>query len=792
MTPTLAAGLTQQFSATGGYSDGTKKDITTQAAWSSSQPAIASVGATTGLATAVASGTATITATLSGVTGTVTLTVTAAALESVTITPPSPSLPAGVTQQLTATATYSDKSTINVTSMVTWNSSTPTVATVTPAGLVSAVSPGTSTISATYNSTTVTTVVTVTNATVASIAVTPATSTLPVGVQQQLKATATLTDGSHSDVTASATWTAAGTTTPAAATVSTTGLVSAVAAGSSTIAAAVNGVQGTATVTVTSETLASIAITPASISIANTTKTQLHATGTYTDTTVHDITAQVTWTSGQPTIASVSNAPNLEGQVMGLAPGTATITATLSGISSTSSVTVTGATLMGLTISVPDPNIYIAPSLGSTQQATAIGTFSDSTTQDLTTTVTWTSSAPAVATVSNAAGSQGLITGAGAGTSNITADLNMMSTTTPISMRVIAASFMYVASTVAGNVTEYRIAPDGTLTEIGNTSASTTAFPFSIAIDPTNRFAYVANYGATATPTDGNSVSEYGINPDGTLTPIGKVPTGTQPNSVVVDPTGKYVYTANYSNGTAGSVSQFSINADGSLTSLGTDVASGAGAASLAFDPSGTFLYVANYKANNVSQFSIGASGVLTPVNAAVAAGTGPNSIAVDPAGHMFVADDAAPQIAALDVGAGGILTAAATSAYGTGPNPFSVTFDPSHRYVYVANANATPGSLAVAGSPPSTVSQFSIDTNGVLSPLASPTVAAGLTPSFIAVDPTGTFAYVANRGTGTLNDGSGSSLLAYAIGEDGSLTPNAITATTPAGKGSASIAITH
>jgi hypothetical protein len=68
-------GATQQFTATGTYSESTTQDITTQVTWSSSSTATATI-VSSGLATGVAAGTATITAALSGQPGTATLTIT--------------------------------------------------------------------------------------------------------------------------------------------------------------------------------------------------------------------------------------------------------------------------------------------------------------------------------------------------------------------------------------------------------------------------------------------------------------------------------------------------------------------------------------------------------------------------------------------------------------------------------------------------------------------------------------------------------------------------------------------
>lgn len=72
-------------------------------------------------------------------------------LQSIAVTPANPSVAKGLTQQFTATGTYSDNSTQDLTSQVTWASATPTVATITAAGLATAVSAGTSTISATLS-----------------------------------------------------------------------------------------------------------------------------------------------------------------------------------------------------------------------------------------------------------------------------------------------------------------------------------------------------------------------------------------------------------------------------------------------------------------------------------------------------------------------------------------------------------------------------------------------------------------------------------------------------------------
>ena len=89
------------------------------------------------------------------------LTVTPAILQSIAVTPANPSVAKGKTEPFTATGTFSDNSTQDLTSQVTWASATTSVATITAAGLATGVATGTSTISATLGGITGSTVLTV-------------------------------------------------------------------------------------------------------------------------------------------------------------------------------------------------------------------------------------------------------------------------------------------------------------------------------------------------------------------------------------------------------------------------------------------------------------------------------------------------------------------------------------------------------------------------------------------------------------------------------------------------------
>ena len=167
-TPSTPAGTTVPFTATGTYSDNSTKNITTLVTWASGTPATATI-TTSGVATAVAAGSTTISATSGSVSGSTTLTVTAATLKSIAVTPATPSTPAGTTVPFTATGTYSDNSTKNITTLVTWASGTPATATITTSGVATAVAAGSTTISATSGSVSGSTTLTVTAATTGGV-----------------------------------------------------------------------------------------------------------------------------------------------------------------------------------------------------------------------------------------------------------------------------------------------------------------------------------------------------------------------------------------------------------------------------------------------------------------------------------------------------------------------------------------------------------------------------------------------------------------------------------------------
>jgi hypothetical protein len=243
----IAAGNTQQFAATGTYSDGSAQNLTSTAAWSSSAPGVAAI-TPGGLATGVKTGQSSLSATLGSITGSATLAVTVPVLVSIAVTPGNASIAVGTKQQFTATGTYSDASTQNLTSTAAWSSSASAIASVSSAGAALANAVGTATIGVTAGSFTGTASLTVTPAVVVVLNIVPAKLSMVLGSSSQLQAIATMSDGTTENMTGTVAWSSA---QPGMASVNSGGLVTANNVGSTTILAADNGVTGSATVTVT-------------------------------------------------------------------------------------------------------------------------------------------------------------------------------------------------------------------------------------------------------------------------------------------------------------------------------------------------------------------------------------------------------------------------------------------------------------------------------------------------------------------------------------------------------------
>jgi uncharacterized protein YjdB len=340
---------------------------------------------------------------------------------AVIVSPPADSTAVGATVRFTAIVQDS-LGTVLTGRPVTWITGDSTIAVVDTSGVVTGLAPGVVPVVASSGGATAQATLIVGPTPVAAVVVLPTEGRVAVGTSSRMTATA-LDAAGQPLAGRTIAW---ATSNPDVAAVSADGLVTGVAAGSANIAATCEGMSDTAVITVETVPVASVTVSPASATLVEGESTQF-------DASVRDEGGQtladrvVAWATSDPTIATVS----ATGLVTGVAAGTARISATSEGKSDTATVTVNPVPVASVSVSPASASVLV----GATTQLTA--TVRDGAGTTLTgRTVTWATSAAAVATVSSA----GLVTGVAAGTATITATSEGVSGTATITASVPTTS----------------------------------------------------------------------------------------------------------------------------------------------------------------------------------------------------------------------------------------------------------------------------------------------------------------------------------------------------------------
>lgn len=424
--------------------------------WSSSDSQVAQVS-DAGVVTAIGLGTASITVTAADGNKTAVCAITVVnqtiPATAITLAPNSAAIQVGG-DALTLVATITPA---NSTDSIAWSTSSDTVATVS-SGVVSAVGNGTATITATIGTLTATCDVTVTTP-AATISVTETASIAAEGGTAQL--TATVGPDTASDKTV--TWSTSDATI---ATVSNTGLVTAVNSGTVTITASATGLNGaisdTCTVTITIP-VASVSVSPATLAL-----TGVDSTGTVAATVLPATAANktVTYSSSDANVATVNASTGL---VTAKASGTATITATTADGAKTATCAVT--------VTIPVTSINVTPAtatltVGGTTTLTAEVLPATATTK----TYAWSTSDANVASVSAA----GVVTAVAAGSATITAtttdgskkDTCVVTVNSPADVTLYTNSGNLVYTLPKNSTYNYQevygLIPDGTQLAVGD------------------------------------------------------------------------------------------------------------------------------------------------------------------------------------------------------------------------------------------------------------------------------------------------------------------------------------
>jgi uncharacterized protein YjdB len=409
--------------------------------WSSSSPQVVSVAAD-GVVTGVSVGQAQITATAEGKSATASVSVVPVPVSSVSVTPTTASLLAGRTQQFIATPLDAQGNPL-AGRLISWLSGAPTVATVDQSGLATGIGAGSAVIIASVEGQQATATLDVTAVSVAAVSVTPNNGTLQVGGTLQLSAI--ITDAAGVPLPGKiASWSSSD---ASVATVSSSGLVTAVGTGTATITATSDGVSGTASIAVAQASVASVTVAPASASLDAGATVTLQVTLADAGGNALPLAGRViTYTSSAPSVASVS----ASGVVTALVPGSASITVMCEGQSAASSITVTAPAVASVTVT-PSPATVSA---GATVQLSAVAKdASGAVIPGMT--VAWSTSNSAVASVDN----NGLVTGVASGSAQITATIGGVLGVADISVPAASSTAtVQVAPTTASLVVGQQVA----------------------------------------------------------------------------------------------------------------------------------------------------------------------------------------------------------------------------------------------------------------------------------------------------------------------------------------------
>lgn len=552
-------------------------------------------------------------------------------------------------------------------------------------------------------------------------------------------------------------------------------------------------------------TLQSISVAPQSNTVAAGLTDQFTATGAFSDGTSHTLTS-VIWSSSDLTIATV----NATGLVQTLKQGTVTVSAASGTVSGQLSFTVGPAVVNGFVIAPPQGAIIAG---GDAKKFSALLTFTDKTTSDVSSQSTWTISNPFVGSVD----STGNFTASQTGLTTLAATNGSLSATLDVPVITIPRYLFFTGD--SGRLA-YRTSMDsstGQLHLMGyiptNTNGSS-AFHCSTT-DPSGKFLYVGS--SVNTGTLSGEVQIYSVdNGTGTLTPLTGSPfpiadpadciqfepsgkfgfaadgvnsstqlltfardavTGTltlqtttnlnlTPTRPAVDPLGQYVYLAGFGAGfTTASALGFSIDpATGALTPIpGTPFSLPNTSGNFSFHPSGNFVYMADSGGTSIDVYAIQRStGKLTAVSS-IATCVNPTTVRFSPDGkfaYSACSMNTAHAAASASVESFSVAPTGTLTHIGTTPSadaPFDLNMDTSGKFIYLSsNSNY--------------VYQFQIGADGVAKFARrigiqanqgfSMTAVGGVT----AVTTTPTFAYVSTTGDNLIST--------YAIAAGGSLGP--------------------
>ena len=417
--PRASAGTVLQLEATGLFSDGTVQSMTRSVGWSFDTPSVGYFGpGTPGSLTLLSAGTGTIQALAGNVRATAQLEVGNSVPSQLEIDPVwLDPLAVGTTAQLVAWAT--DSAGVVGSPPVVWHSADPAID-LSPSGTLEATDAGLGVLVAESDPVDATAQVEVTSAPSVSLLIWPPGSTVPLGASGQLALERTYADGTVQDLSGTAGWRPApadaGPAVTAMADVDTGdrgGTVRMRGPGMAAVQAVLPGRRALVTVVAPAGPPTSLEVIPDAVALSSAGRTHLAAVAHWADGTVAEVTAAASWTSDSPLLAVAGNGP-AAGTVLGLGVGAARIRASFQGASAACQLSLEPGPA---TAEAWPPTQALALGTAVPLTATLLSPSGDA--SDVTGDVTWVSSAPAIAFVTNAPDQPRTVVGRSAGTATL-------------------------------------------------------------------------------------------------------------------------------------------------------------------------------------------------------------------------------------------------------------------------------------------------------------------------------------------------------------------------------------
>lgn len=415
---TVAAGLEQDFEATGIFSDGTSKDLTKTSYWQSSEASIATLDRK-GVATSYSPGEVTVTARYIGFTATAKLTVIDAELSFIQVTPANVKVPAGTEGQFEAWAFYTDNHSEDITKVASWTSTDNDIVHIGTGrlngGFASALEVGSTQVKAQFNGMSATANVEVTAAEAIELTISPENKTVPLGLSQAYQSFARFSDGTSKEVTLESSWQSSNLD---AATIDMDGLAQTTTGGKTVIKATYKGLAAETNLYVGESVLVEIQVTPATAKVNINEVQQYKASAIFSDGYISDVTKDSTWTVVNGDVAHVNPTGSTAGLVTGDVHGSTGVTAEWIGETGNAEVVVTYLEYLGVDVEPANDHVIV----NDTLQMQALAAYMDSggsiIRKDVTNQSVWSVANHSIISINGT----GLVTGIKVGNSAVYAD----------------------------------------------------------------------------------------------------------------------------------------------------------------------------------------------------------------------------------------------------------------------------------------------------------------------------------------------------------------------------------